>query len=154
MPNPSTEGGSGAGTEVLRRGYVHAMTNSSTTLLAGVANHIYTVLSIVCMATTVQNDGNWVDVYFDAFDSKGAASGADIKIFRQAMNGQETFVWNDKFSFNGCEPTGFSGALSTVAEQDALADQGSSTSQILWVATQHADDDMDVTITYIDQNNE
>ena len=144
----------GAGTEIIRTAHFGTVDSTPTQMIIGVQHHIYTVLSIVCMATTVQNDGNCVDVYFDAFDSKGAASGADIKIFRQAMNGQETFVWNDKFSFAGYEPTGFSGALSTVAEQDALADQGSSTSQILWVATQHADDDMDVTITYIDQNNE
>ena len=143
-----------AGTEIIRTVNLEAVNDSTKPAIIGVQHHIYTVLSIVVMATSVQNDGNWVDVYFDAFDSKGAASGADIKIFRQAMNGQETFVWNDKFSFAGYEPTGFSGALSTVAEQDALADQGSSTSQILWVATQHADDDMDVTITYIDQNNE
>ena len=144
----------GAGTEIIRTAHFGTVDSTATQMIIGVQHHIYTVLSIVVMATSVQNDGNWVDVYFDAFDSKGAASGADIKIFRQAMNGQETFVWNDKFSFAGYEPTDFSGALSTVAEQDALADQGSSTSQILWVATQHADDDMDETITYIDQNNE
>ena len=144
----------GAGTEIIRTAHFGTVDSTPTQMIIGVQHHIYTVLSIVVMATSVQANGNYVDVYFDAFDSKGAASGADIKIFRQAMNASETFVWNDKFSFNGCEPTGFSGALSTVAEQDALADQGSSTSQILWVATQHADDDMDVTITYIDQNNE
>ena len=144
----------GAGTEIIRTAHFGTVDSTPTQMIIGVQHHIYTVLSIVVMATSVQANGNYVDVYFDAFDSKGAASGADIKIFRQAMNASETFVWNDKFSFNGCEPTGFSGALSTVAEQDALADQGTATAQLLWVATQHADDDMDVTITYIDQNNE
>ena len=143
----------GAGTEIIRTAHFGTVDSTATQMIIGVQHHIYTVLSIVVMATSVQANGNWIDVYFDAFDSKGAASGADIKIFRQAMDGQETFVWNDKFSFAGCEPTGFSGTLSTVAEQDALADQGTTTAQILWVASLHADDNFDVSITYIDQNN-
>ena len=143
----------GAGTEIIRSAHFGTVDTTATPMIIGVQHHIYTVLSIVVMATNVQAAGNYVDVYFDAFDSKGAASGADIKIFRQAMNISETFVWNDKFSFAGCEPTGFSGALSTVAEQDALADQGTSTAQTLYVSSEHADDNFDVTITYIDQNN-
>ena len=143
----------GAGTEIIRTAHFGGVDSTATQMIIGVQHHIYTVLSIVVMATSVQAAGNYVDVFFDAFDSKGAASGADIKIFRQAMNGTETFVWNDKFSFAGCEPTGFSGTLSTVAEQDALADQGTATAQILWVESLHADDNIDVTITYIDQNN-
>jgi len=143
----------GPGTEIIRTAHFGTVDSTATQMIIGVQHHIYTVLSIVVMATYVQADGNYVDVFFDAFDSKGAASGADIKIFRQAMNGQETFVWTDKFSFAGCEPTGFTGTLSTVAEQDALADQGTSTAQILWVSSLHADDNFDVTITYIDQNN-
>ena len=143
----------GPGTEIIRTAHFGTVDSTATQMIIGVQHHIYTVLSIVVMATSVQANGNWIDVYFDAFDSKGAASGADIKIFRQAMNGQETFVWNDKFSFAGCEPTGFTGTLSTVAEQDALADQGTATAQILWVASQHADDNFDVSITFIDQNN-
>jgi hypothetical protein len=105
------------------------------------------------MATSPQAAGNYASCYLTAFDSKGAGSGANIKIFLQDMQSLQTFVWNDKFSFNGCEPTGFSGALSTAAEQDALADQGTSTAQTLFVATEHADDNYDVTCTFIDQNN-
>ena len=143
----------GAGTEIIRCHHFGAIDSTVTPIIIGAQHHIYTVLSIVVMATSVQADGNYVEGYMDAFESKGAASGADIKIFRQAMNGQETFDWTDKFSFAGCEPTGFTGTLSTVAEQDALADQGTSTAQILWVSSLHADDNFDVTITYIDQNN-
>ena len=68
----------GAGTEIIRTAHFGTVDSTPTQMIIGVQHHIYTVLSIVCMATTVQNDGNWVDVYFDAFDSKGAASGADI----------------------------------------------------------------------------
>ena len=91
MPNPSTEGGSGAGTEVLRRGYVHAMTNSSTTLLAGVANHIYTVLSIIFCE--VANADESIHMNIDA-DSTGTSIAL---MYDQPIYGEQTFVWNDKF---------------------------------------------------------
>ena len=91
MTNPSTEGGSGAGTEVLRRGYVHAMTNSSTTLLAGVANHIYTVLSIIFCEQA--NSGETIHMSIDA-DSSGTSIAL---MYNQAIGAEQTFVWNDKF---------------------------------------------------------
>ena len=143
----------GAGTEIIRSAHFAVVDSTATPVIIGVQHHIYTVLSIVVMCTSPQAAGNWVDCYLNAFDSKGAGSGADIKIFRQDMTINQTFVWNDKFSFSGCEPTGFSGALSTAAEQDALADQGTTTAQTLYVATEHADDNYDVTVTFIDQNN-
>jgi hypothetical protein len=62
-------------------------------------------------------------------------------------------VFNDKFSFNGYEPTGVSSALSTAVEQDAIADQGGSTAQQLQFYTDGASTTYDVSITYIDQNN-
>ena len=90
MPNPSTEGGSGAGTEVLRRGYVHAMTNSSTTLLAGVANHIYTVFSIIFCEQA--NADESIHMNIDA-DSTGTSIAL---MYDQPIYGEQTFVWNDK----------------------------------------------------------
>ena len=143
----------GAGTEIIRTAHFGGVDSTATQMIIGVQHHIYTVLSIVVMATSVQAAGNYVDVFFDAFDSKGAASGADIKIFRQAMNGTETFVWNDKFSFNGHEPVDFSATLDSIAKQDAIADQGSSVAQKLRVVAEHASDSFEVTCTYIDQNN-
>ena len=69
------------------------------------------------------------------------------------MSLQETYVWNDKFSFNGTEPTDFTGPLTTVAMQDAIADQASSVSQQLRIVTENAADAGHVTVTFIDQNN-
>ena len=61
---------------------------------------------------------------------------------------------NDKFSFNGHEPVGFTGPLDSIAKQDAIADQGNSAvPQYLTLGSTHGDDDFEVTITYIDQNN-
>ena len=38
---------SGSGTEVLKRSSSHALSDAYATLITGVANHIYTVLTIV-----------------------------------------------------------------------------------------------------------
>ncbi len=38
---------SGSGTEVLKRASIHALTDSSQILIDGVANHIYTILSVI-----------------------------------------------------------------------------------------------------------
>ena len=69
------------------------------------------------------------------------------------MQAVETFVWNDKFSFNGNEPTDFTGPLDTVAKQDAIADQAQATAQHLKVWSEASGDNFDVICTYIDQNN-
>jgi len=90
MPNPSTEGGSGAGTEVLRRGYVHAMTNSATPLLSGVANHIYTVLSIIFCEQGNADESMHMHIDVDS-------SGTSIALmYDQPIYAEQTFVWNDK----------------------------------------------------------
>ena len=79
-----------------------------------------------------------------------------MHIFTQNIQVDETFVWNDKFSFNGTEPTSFNAALSTSTHQDAIVDQATTTAQKLMFTCTSADDggqDYDVHITYIDQNN-
>ena len=38
---------SGSGTEVLKRAYIPAITNSPQKIIDGVANHIYTILSVI-----------------------------------------------------------------------------------------------------------
>ena len=147
----------GAGTEIIRT--IHFDYDASNTtdqqLIIGVQHHIYTVLSIVCFAdyaTTSSND--FLQVYISALDSLDGTSGRNIYLFNTGqVSGQQTFVWNDKFSFNGHEATGFSGGLSTIAEQNAMADQGSSTAQNLNMIKGHANDKWMVTCTYIDQNN-
>ena len=147
----------GAGTEIIRTIHYHYDGNNTTvqTLILGEQHHIYTVLSIVCFvdyATTSSNDG--LSVYVSALDSLDGTSGRNIYLFNTgSTSGQQTFVWNDKFSFNGHEATGFSGGLSTIAEQNAMADQGSSTPQNLNMIKGHANDKWMVTCTYIDQNN-
>ena len=90
MANPST-GFSGAGTEVLRRAYVHAMTNSEATLLTGVANHIYTVLSVIFAEQAAASES--INMYIDA-----DLVGTNIYLMNsQTLGGEQTFVWSDRF---------------------------------------------------------
>ena len=84
---------------------------------------------------------------------KAGTTAQVTKLFRWQAVANDTFVWNDKFSFNGYEPTNFTGPLDDATKQNAIADQGSGVSQWLYANTTHADDSFEVIITYIDQNN-
>jgi len=148
----------GAGTEIIRTIHADDIDSTVTNLIVGVQHHIYTVLSIVFHTTAWQAANNWVKCYLQAYDSKGGTTDVPIIIFQQDMSIQQTYVWNDKFSFNGYEPVDFTGPLSTVAMQDAIADQGNTGtfptgSQQLRIVTEAATDGGHVTVTYIDQNN-
>jgi len=144
----------GAGTEIIRSALFRGVDSTVTNLIIGVQYHIYTVLSIVVHADNVETAGNWVKCSLAGYDSKAGTTDSTIHIFQNDLTRYETFVWNDKFSFNGYEPADFaSGGLTIAADQDKLADQDSGVSQKLYIATEHADDDIDVVITYIDQNN-
>ena len=90
MANPST-GFGGAGTEVLRRGYIDGMTNSEATLLTGVANHIYTVLSIIWSNKNSSDEA--IHLYVDP-----DLGGTDLYLFHtQSVPGDATYIFNDKF---------------------------------------------------------
>ena len=146
----------GAGTEIIRTVLADDIDSTWTTLIYGVRHHIYTVLSIIICAETWQAAGNYAKLVITGYDAKGGTAQADFQIFRQDMNAQETFVWNDKFSFNGYEPVDFTGPIDSEAKQDAIADQlvsGDSNRQILKLSTEHASDSAHVICTYIDQNN-
>ena len=143
----------GAGTEIIRS--IHAIDLDSTaqTLIFGVQHHIYTVLSISIYANVVQASGNYLQVGVTGYDSKAGTTAQTAWIFKQEFSAGETFVWNDKFSFNGYEPTDFSGAMNDATKQDAIADQGSSVTQFLKCNSEHASDNFHITCSFIDQNN-
>ena len=147
----------GAGTEIIRCHHFEEVDDATTNLIVGVQHHIYTVLSIVIMAHAKQAVGNQLYLYLKGYDSKGGTSAVDMRIFEEVMPVSGTYVWNDKFSFNGTEPADFASGVIDATKQDAIADQdpsnGSPVSQILWINSQNAADDYDVHITFIDQNN-
>ena len=141
----------GAGTEIIRSIQLHEVDTVDRFLIVGEQHHIYTVLSII-KCESVATAGNWINVYFSGYDSNGAATALGMSLFKQEMQTGQTFVWNDKFSFNGFEPVDFAAGLDAT-KQNAIADQGSAVSQKLSIVAENANDNFDVFCTYIDQNN-
>jgi len=90
MANPST-GFGGAGTEVLRRSYLNSMSDTEATILTGVANHIYTILSVVFVE--LSNADELVHMYVDV-----DLGGTNISLLEeQSVGAKQTFIWNDRF---------------------------------------------------------
>ena len=141
-----------AGTEIIRCS-AHYDVDEDTPLIIGVQHHIYTVLSISVFAASVATAGNAITCKLVGYDYKGGTTAQIHYVFLQSMQNNQTFVWNDKFSFNGYEPVDFTGPLSTAVHQDAIADQGSSVAQKLYIQAEDGSDDFDITCTFIDQNN-
>ena len=143
----------GAGTEILRSVHLEIVDTTTSDLIVGVQHHIYTVLSVISYCAAIQAAGNYLQLRITGYDSKEGTTAQDHNIFQHDMTLAATFVWNDKFSFNGYEPTNYTGPLDDATKQDAIADQGSSVAQRLRIRSEHADDNFHVTCTYIDQNN-
>ena len=141
----------GSGTETLHAHHFEDLSSATPqSLIVGVQHHIYTVLSIICYCTSINASSNKAICWVGGYDLVGGTSARDIHIFQQPMQVGNTFVWNDKFSFNGYEPAD-QGANLTAAGQIAVAAQGG-ISQTLSMSTGHADTDLQVTVTYIDQD--
>ena len=144
----------GPGTETLHAHHFEDVSAATTqNLIVGVQHHIYTVLSIVCFASQVHATSNKLLIWIGGYDLRAGTTARDFYICQQPMAAGATFVWNDKFSFNGYEPANQSANLDA-AGQIAVAAQGGSVAQTLSMSTEHADTDIQVTVTYIDQNNE
>ena len=145
----------GAGTEIIRSCLARGVNSTIQKLIIGEQHHIYTVLSIIVHADAVATAGNFVRCRLVGYDAKGGTSDAYLDVFIQDMQADQTFVWNDKFSFNGYEAADFTGPMDDITKQNAIADQGAGAGneQYLFVQTEAAGDDMDVIVTYIDQNN-
>ena len=145
----------GAGTEIIRSAAFKEVDNAEQMLIVGEQHHIYTVLSVICHANSVATAGNKFHIRLRTYDSKGGTALQELKMVQQPMTALETFVWNDKFSFNGAEPVDFAGPLSTAVMQNAIADQAHSTPNLqkLSCFSDAASDNFDVFVTYIDQNN-
>ena len=143
----------GAGTEILRAHHFEDIDSTNQILIVGVQHHIYTVLSVIVHTKVIQAAGNVIELAITGYDSKAGTTAQEITFLRQAMNANETFVWNDKIVFNGFEPTDFTGPLDDATKQNAVADQGSSVAQYLACQSTHASDNYEMCITFIDQNN-
>ena len=141
-----------AGTEIIRSASFEDVDSTRQDLIIRVQHHIYTVLSIIITCTALQAVTNKFILELEGYDSKAGTTNEDMKIFESNLALGETFVWNDKFSFNGYEPANFTGPMDDATKQDAIADQGGAAQKLNCKST-HADDQFDVFITFIDQNN-
>jgi len=89
---------SGSGSEVLRRVSIHALTDSSQILINGVANHIYTILSVIFC----EQSGGAEQVYMQV-DISAAGSNEIFLLEKQDIPADGTFVWSDRFVMTGTD---------------------------------------------------
>ena len=110
---------SGPGTEVLKRAYMHNLTNTVQTLITGVANHIYTVISVVYCEVGADSS-NGIELYIDAGGSDvTGSSGQDIYLLNeQPLGARDTFIFNDKIVLTGVDA--LKTRISTTANVDVL----------------------------------
>ncbi len=64
----------GAGTEIIRTAMFEDIDSTTQKLIIGEKHHIYTVLSIVICAVSVQAVGNQININFQGYDSKGGTT--------------------------------------------------------------------------------
>ena len=140
----------GSGTETLHS-HLFEDVDATQTLIFGLQHHVYTVLSIVvyCEVLNATTDFGYLQLKgYEAHATSGSGSTMIFARFNPQVG--ETYVWNDKFSFNGTEPSGT--AVLTAAVQLLIAAQGSATVQELQFTMTHATDDYNINITYLDQD--
>ena len=93
---------SGSGTEVLKRGTFTVTDATDTKILDGVADHVYTVLSIAI--TETQGTAETFGLFLDP-----SAGGTDYEILSNAtvLGADTTFVFNDRLVLSGTDELNF-----------------------------------------------
>jgi hypothetical protein len=90
---------SGSGTEILKRTSIHANNDAWAILIDGVANHIYTVLSIVWCES-----GNAAETIGLNIDISAAGSNEiNILSTSTALPANGTFIFNDRLVLTGTD---------------------------------------------------
>ena len=88
---------SGSGTEVLKVAHIAGVTNSENVLINGVANHIYTILSM-----TICETGGATETFDLYIDDDGGGTYYEI-LSDQTIGANATYVWNDKLVLSGTD---------------------------------------------------
>ena len=142
----------GSGTETIHAHHFDDVDNQQT-LIFGVKHHVYTVLSVIVYCITLEATTDVMWLYVKAHSGHQGTSGNVHYLTEANLQVGETFVWNDKFSFNGYEPSGT--AVMSAAVQILNAAQGGSADAELQFTMTSADSggqDYDVFVTYLDQD--
>jgi hypothetical protein len=140
----------GSGTETIHSHWFEDV-DATQTLIYGVQHHVYTVLSIIVYCEALNATADFGQLSMKHYDNHSASgTGSDMIFARFNIQVGETYVWNDKFSFNGYEPSGT--AVMSAAVQILNAAQGGSADAELQFQQSDAADDFNVNITYLDQD--
>ena len=143
----------GSGTETLHSHLFHDVDNAGggrQTLIFGVVHHVYTVMSIIVYCNVLNATADFGYLMVEGHDGHAGATATEMFFAKFNIQVGETYVWNDKFSFNGVEPTGTN--VLSASEQIAIAAQSGSAVQELKFSCTHATDDYDILVTYLDQD--
>lgn len=143
----------GSNTETLH-GHPFRDVDNLQTLIFGVQHHIYTVLSIIVNATALDATTDQGFIQFVGYElHSGSGTATTLTLAKFNIQVGETYVWNDKFSFNGTEPNTTNALNATV--QALCAAQGTATVQKLNFDCTSSDDggqSYDILCTYLDQD--
>ena len=142
-----------AGTETL-----HALSfgdaDATQDLIVGAVHHIYTVLSTFVYSVSIGTAGDTFSLAITGHDHHaGADTNASIMVIAKVVSvAGQTFIFNDKFSFNGFGAAAYTEPMDTNVEQLAIAQQGGTLNRYQYIPLD-ADADCDIHVTFIDQNN-
>ena len=142
-----------AGTETL-----HALSfgdaDATQDLIVGAVHHIYTVLSTFVYSVSIGTAGDTFQLAIVGHDHHaGADTNASIMVIAKVISvAGQTFIFNDKFSFNGFGAAAYTEPMDTNVEQLAIAQQGGTLNRYQYIPLD-ADVDCDIHVTFIDQNN-
>ena len=142
-----------AGTETLQA-LSFGDADATQDLIVGAQHHIYTVLSTFVYSVSIGTAGDTYQLAIVGHDHHaGADSNASIMIIAKVVAvAGETFILNDKFSFNGFGGAAYTEDMNDAAEMAAIAQQGGTLQRYRYIPLD-ADVDCDVHVTFIDQNN-
>jgi len=140
-----------AGTETL-----HALSfgdaDATQDLIVGAVHHIYTVLSTFVYSVSIGTAGDTFQLVITGHDHH-AGGATDIMIIAKVVSvAGQTFIFNDKFSFNGFGAAAYTEPMDTNVEQLAIAQQGGTLNRYQYIPLD-TDVDCDIHVTFIDQNN-
>ena len=142
-----------AGTETLHA-YSLDDVDATQDLIFGAQHHIYTVLSTFVYSISIGTAGDTFQLAIVGHDHHaGADTNASIMVIAKVISvAGQTFIFNDKFSFNGFGSAAYTEPLDTNVEQATIAQQGGTLQRYRYIPLD-ADVDCDIHVTFIDQNN-
>jgi hypothetical protein len=140
-----------AGTETLQA-LSFGNIDATGDLIVGAQHHIYTVLSTIVFCVSIGTTGDVYDLVIKGMNHHDEDVDHLITIAKVVAVVGQTFVFNDKFSFNGFGGAAYTEPLDTAAEMATIAQQGGTLQRYQYLP-QDTDVDCDIHVTFIDQNN-